>query len=203
MDEAQIQRYAQAAPGFLDHGEGMVLHRAALGAPPGPLLEIGSYCGRSAVYLGAAAGRRGGILYSLDHHRGSEEHQPGESYHDPSLLDGAGRVDTLPALRCTLAASGLEDQVVIVVGRSETVAASWATPLALLFIDGGHSERQTWADYELWAPKLLPGGLLAIHDVYPDLGDGNGRAPLHAFQHAIAAGWVEFEAAGSLRILKR
>lgn len=205
MREARLRELAAVTAGFLEHEEGMALHHAALAAAAaGPLLEIGSYCGRSALYLGSAAQRRGTLLFSVDHHRGSEEHQPGQAYHDPGLVDSAtGRLDTLPAFRATIARAGLERSVVAVVGESGLIAALWTIRLGLLLIDGGHSEAATWGDYRGWSPRLAPGGLLAIHDVYPDLGDGNGRAPLRVYQEALASGWEEVTASGSLRILRR
>ena len=140
---------ARTARGFMPDAEGLVLHRAALAvAARGPMLEVGGYCGKSAVYLGSAAREAGGLLFSVDHHRGSEENQPGELYCDPEVVDpGSGRVDTLPHFRRTLEAAGLDDWVVAVVGSSAAVARHWRTPLALLFIDGGHSEEAAQADY--------------------------------------------------------
>ena len=202
MDQILLER-ARAAPGFLPEAEGLALHDAALAAPVGPLFEIGSYCGKSAVYLGAAARRRGGVLFSLDHHRGSEEHQPGQAYHDPAHLDPlTGLVDTLPCFRRTIAQAGLEDAVVAIVGGSEPVAAAWATPLALLFIDGGHSQAAADADLASWARHLLPGGVLAIHDVFPDPADG-GRPPFVIYRRALGQGYAEVAATGSLRVLRR
>ena len=133
----------------------------------GPVLEIGSYCGKSTIYLAAAA-IDGELVVTVDHHRGSEEHQPGWEYHDPRLVDPrTGRLDTLPTLRATLAAAGLEDHVVVVVGRSADVARLWRTPLGMVFIDGGHTEQAAMMDYQGWAPWVAPGGVLAIHDVFP------------------------------------
>src|ERR1700747_1130953 len=112
-------------------------------AAAGPVLEVGSYCGKSAIYLaaGVRAARRFGIrqqVVTVDHHRGSEEHQPGWEYHDPTMIDpAAGRIDTLPRLRATLAAAGIEDDVIAIVGKSADVARLWRTPLGMLFIDGG------------------------------------------------------------------
>jgi predicted O-methyltransferase YrrM len=194
---------ARAAPGFLPEDEGRALHAAALEAPHGPWVEIGSYCGKSACYLGEAARRRGTVLFSVDHHRGSEENQPGEQYHDPSLVDGSGRVDTLPGLWWTLAAAGLEGTVIPVVGPSQAVAAHWGTPLGLLFIDGGHSAPAAHGDYEAWLPHLAPQGLLLIHDVFPDPADG-GRPPFEVFCRALAErAAIEVSAQGSLRVLRR
>ena len=137
--------------------EGLALYRAAAGVG-GPLLEVGTYCGKSAVYLGAAAAEAGTVLFSVDHHRGSEENQEGWEHHDPALVDAAtGRMDTLPRARRTIEQAGLEDHVVLVVGPSNAVAAHWSTPLAFLFIDGGHGADVAWADYRGWAPKVAPG----------------------------------------------
>ncbi len=142
------------------------------------------------------------LLFSLDHHRGSEEHQPGQEYHDPALLDDQGRVDTLPRFRQTVAEAGLEDWVVAVIGRSAAVAETWRTPVGLVFIDGGHSQQAADADYAGWSPHVAPGGLLAIHDVFPNPADG-GRPPFVIYERALAEGWREVGATGSLRVLRR
>ena len=134
--------HALAARGFMPEDEGAFLHRLARERlPHGPVLEVGSYCGKSAIYLGAAAREVGGTVFTVDHHRGSEENQTGWEHHDSSLVDAeSGLMDTLPTFRRTIERAGLEDQVVAVVGRSRTVSAHWRTPLSLLFIDGGHAE---------------------------------------------------------------
>src|SRR5262245_6865120 len=185
--------------------EGLALYAAALdAAASGPLVEIGTYCGKSTLYLAAAAREHGRVVVTVDHHRGSEEHQPGWEYHDPGLVDpAAGRIDTLPSLRRTLHAAGVEQTVVAVVGASATVAALWSTPVALVFIDGGHTEAAAHADYEGWAPHVMPGGLLVIHDVFPDPADG-GQAPYHIYREAIhSGGFREESVTGSLRVLRR
>ncbi|WP_197016175.1 class I SAM-dependent methyltransferase [Actinomadura viridis] len=206
---ADLQRAARAAKGFMPEAEGRVLYETALeyGArlgASGPLLEIGSYCGKSAIYLGAAARATGAKVVTVDHHHGSEENQAGWEYHDPSLVDPlTGRMDTLPTFRRTLGAAGLEDHVVAIVGTSRTVAAFWRTPLALLFIDGGHAEDLAQADYEDWAPWVADGGALVIHDVFPDPADG-GQAPYHVYLRALRSGaFAERRVEGSLRVLER
>jgi predicted O-methyltransferase YrrM len=202
---AELMRAAQAAPGFMPAAEGRALFDAAAGySRRGPVLEIGSYCGKSTIYLAAAASAAGQLVVTVDHHRGSEEHQPGWEYHDPRLVDaGTSRLDTLPRLRATLAAAGLEDHVVVVVGRSADVAGFWRTPLGMVFIDGGHTERAAVADYEGWAPWVTPGGVLAIHDVFPDPAAG-GRAPYLIYQRALKSGaFTEVGVEGSLRLLER
>jgi predicted O-methyltransferase YrrM len=191
--------------GFMPDDEGALLHRLALERlPHGPVLEVGSYCGKSAVLLGAAAQQAGGTVFTVDHHRGSEENQPGWEYHDPELVDPeAGLVDTLPFLRRTLRRAGLEDVVVPVVGRSTTVAAHWRTPLSLLFVDGGHTDEHVGNDYTGWGRWVQAGGLLVLHDVFPDPADG-GQAPYRVHRRAVTGGsFTEREALGSMRVLVR
>lgn len=197
---------AEAAPGFMPPDEGLALYEAAVAAagPSRTLLEIGSYCGKSTLYLAAAVRAAGGVVVAVDHHRGSEEHQPGWDYHDPGLVDPVtGRLDTLSRFRRTLFEAGVEESVVAVVATSAAAAALWTTPLALLFIDGGHTEEAAQQDYHGWAPHVVPGGLLVIHDVFPDPADG-GRAPFHIYREAIDQGsFTELSATGSLRVLQR
>ena len=200
-----LLQHALDAKGFMPHDEGLLLHRVARERlPHGPVLEVGTYCGKSALYLGAAAREVGGTVFTVDHHRGSEENQAGWEHHDPTLVDAeSGLMDTLPVFRRTLARAGLEEQVVAVVGRSTTVSAHWRTPLAMLFIDGGHAEEHAHNDYTGWAPWLMSDGLLVIHDVFPDPADG-GRPPYDVFLRALAGGsFAEAEALGSMRVLRR
>lgn len=198
--------HARAAIGFMPDDEGIALYESGVEAGAiGPLLEIGSYCGKSAVYLGAAAAERGTVLFSVDHHRGSEENQRGWEHHDAALEDveRPDRLETLPEFRRTIDRAGLEGTVVAVVGDSPTVARHWGTPLGLLFIDGGHGSVPAHADYEGWAPHVALGGLLTIHDVFPDPADG-GRPPFEVYQRALASGaFEEVRARGSLRVLRR
>jgi len=197
--------FADAIRGFMPPDEGRALHNhASTVAVEGPFLEVGSYCGKSTVYLGAAACQRGRLLFAVDHHRGSEENQPGWEWHEPDLVDPAsGLIDTLPKFRRTIRDSGLDGTVVAVVGDSPSVAAVWGTPLALLFIDGGHGVEPAHADYQGWVPHLAEGGTLLIHDVFPDPADG-GRPPFEIYQRAVASGaFEELDAVGSLRALRR
>jgi predicted O-methyltransferase YrrM len=204
-DRSYVLGLAQAARGFMPDDEGLALHRLARARlRHGPVLEVGSYCGKSALYLGAAAREVGGVVFTVDHHRGSEENQVGWEHHDADLVDThTGRLDTLPFFRRTIEGAGLEDVVVAVVGDSPTVAAYWRTPLSLLFIDGGHGDGPAHADYAGWAPWVMVGGLLAIHDVFPDPADG-GRPPYDVYLRALASdAFEEVEAVGSLRVLRR
>jgi len=177
---------------------------ASVGLGGSPLLEIGSYCGKSSVYLGAAARERSTVLFALDHHRGSEENQPGWEWHEPDLVDvESGTIDTLPLFRRTLRKAGLEEVVIALVGESVTVGKHWRTPLALLFIDGGHGSEPAHRDFDTWTPWVEPGGLLAIHDVFPDPADG-GRPPFEIYCRALESGsFTDERAVGSLRVLRR
>ena len=189
-----------AVKGFLDPAEGARLFELAESAAAlGPCLEIGSYCGKSTVYLGSACQTQDQLLYAVDHHRGSEEHQLGEEYHDGSLYDAdVSLMDTFPEFRRNVDRAGLGDTVVPIVASTAMAARHWRTPLALVFIDGGHSEAAALNDYRSWAPHLLPGGILAIHDLFPDPADG-GQAPWHIYQLALASGL--FEALPTVRTL--
>ncbi|MGW6776115.1 class I SAM-dependent methyltransferase [Streptomyces sp. NPDC055037] len=209
MPPAPAQRILaafEAAKGFMPVHEGLALYAAATeaGALGLPLLEIGSYCGRSTLLLAAAAREAGTVAVTVDHHRGSEEQQAGWEYHDPSVVDpDTGLMDTLPTFRRTLRAAGLEDAVIAVVGRSPQVAKVWGGPLGLVFIDGGHTDEHANGDYEGWAPRLAEGGLLVIHDVFPDPAAG-GQAPYRVYLRALASGaFTEVSVTDSLRVLRR
>ena len=207
MDD-DLRAAAEAARGFMPPDEGAALHEAALvaGRGPaagGPFFEIGAYCGKSGVYLAGAAQTTGTVLFSLDHHRGSEENQAGWEHHEADLVDAEiGLMDTLPVFRRTLYDAGVEAFVVAVVGESATVGRFWTTPLTFLFIDGGHGSEPAHRDYELWTPHVAPGGTLAIHDVFPDPAAG-GRPPYEIYLRALDDGFVEASATGSLRVLTR
>jgi len=202
-----LRASAVAARGFMPTDEGDALwdaaQEAAEAVPGLAFLEVGSYCGKSSIWLGGAARDRGTVLYALDHHRGSEENQAGWDHHEADLVDEEiGRMDTLPVFRRTVFHAGLEGSVVALVGDSPTVASHWATPLALLFIDGGHGHDPAHRDYELWTPHVAPGGTLCIHDVFPDPADG-GRPPHEIYLRALDDGFCERRAVGSLRVLTR
>jgi MMP 1-O-methyltransferase len=191
--------------GFMDPEEGRELYRLALEAcRMGPCLEIGSYCGKSAVYLGSGCRENGATLFTIDHHRGSEEQQPGEAYFDAALLDfKTFTLDTFPLLRQTLALAGLEETVVPIVSRSDIVARNWATPLSLVFIDGGHAYETARMDYACWAGHILPGGYLLIHDIFENPEEG-GSAPCEVYRLAVASGrFEELPRIRTLGVLKK
>jgi len=196
---ADIAEAVAATTGFMPVGEGEALHDTALTARAGTWLEIGTYCGKSTLLLGAAARAVGAKLVTVDHHHGSEENQPGWEWHDTSLVDPrTGRLDTLPHFRPVL--DSLADVASAVVGTTEVVATWWNSPLELLFLDGNHTEQTAQHDYRAFAQHLLPDALLLVHDVFPDPADG-GQAPWHVVQAAVADGFTEIAQHGSLRVL--
>ena len=201
-----LRNAARRALGFMPDNEGFALYEAALEAASlGPVVEIGSYCGKSTLYLAAAVREAGtgSVVFSIDHHRGSEEHQPGEEFHDHRLVDAEGRVDTLTAFRATIEQAGVSDVVIGVIGSSAVVASHWSTPVGMVFIDGGHSAEAARTDLDAWSPLVRTGGCLAIHDVFPDPADG-GRPPFEIYREALASGaFEERSATDSLRVLKK
>jgi len=204
LDE-KIVKLTANVKGFLDKEEGRRLYEIAIAASRmGPCLEIGSYCGKSAVYLGSACRENNGILFSIDHHRGSEEQQPGEVYFDPELIDPQLLcIDTFAAFRQTIAMAGLEGTVVPIVCRSEIASRLWVTPLSLVFIDGGHSHEAVRNDYDGWAGHIMPGGYLLIHDIFKDPAKG-GQAPYMIYKRAVASGlYRELPMTKTLGVLQR
>ncbi len=204
----ELLALADSVKGFMPRNEGLALFAHALAhggdVPGGTWLEVGAWCGKSAVYLGAAGEATSSVLFSLDHHHGSEENQAGWEHFDPDLVDPVdGRLNTLPTWQRTIADAALEETVLGLIGPSTVVAHHFAQPLDLLFIDGGHGAEVAWADYEAWTPKVVDGGLMMIHDVFADPADG-GRPPYEIYLAALdRGGFVDVAQEGSLRVLRR
>ncbi|MBD0323174.1 MAG: class I SAM-dependent methyltransferase [Aldersonia sp.] len=201
----QLFALAESTRGFMPPDEGRALYDAARQyLSGGPAVEIGTYCGKSTLLLGAAAEEQGSVVYTIDHHHGSEEHQPGWEYHDSELVDPAtGRFDTLGTFRRAIVQAELDDHVVAMVGTSPTIASIWRAPLDLLFIDGGHTDAAAQADFDGWAKWVRPGGGLVIHDVFPNPDEG-GQAPYRIYRRALDSGrFTEISVTGSLRLLER
>ncbi|PIE39557.1 MAG: hypothetical protein CSA53_00890 [Gammaproteobacteria bacterium] len=190
--------------GFLHRREALALYDYAHSASAlGAVLEIGSYCGKSTIYLGLACQKAGRSLFALDHHRGSEEHQPGQWFHDPALADGAGGMDTFGEFRRNIDRAGLSDTVIPIVASSKNASRDWATPLGMVFIDGGHSLDAALTDYRCWASHVLRGGILAIHDIFPDPTEG-GQAPIAVLKLALASGlFTQIDQIETLAVLRR
>lgn len=197
--------FASTIKGFMPDHEARRLYEISLeAAEKGPELEIGSYCGKSAYFIGTACREKGSVLFSVDHHRGSEEQQPQEEFFDPDLLDTEkDRIDTFPFFRRTLERAGLEDTVIPVVADSNTAGRMWATPLSMVFIDGGHSFEAASADYRIWQQYIMKGGLLVIHDIFYNPEEG-GQAPRQVYETALASNLYDpLDMTGSLGVLRR
>lgn len=200
-----IAALAEKVKGFLAADEGRALYDIALKAAVlGPCLEIGSFCGKSAVYIGSACRERGVTLFTIDHHRGSEEQQPGQLYFDPDIYDEkSGEINSLPLLRHTLKTAGLEDTVIPMITGSRVAVRNWATPLGMVFIDGGHSYESALSDYQNWSPHLVNGGFLVFHDIYIDPAKG-GQAPRQVYTKALSSGdFDELPIVNTLGILRK
>jgi len=210
----ELLALARTVKGFMPEDEGRALFEAALCTCLDPrsgevvtkatVVEVGAWCGKSTVYLGAACEAGGAVLFSIDHHHGSEENQEGWDHHDRQVVDPeTGRIDTLPFWRRTIVRAGLGATVVGMVGDSPTIASRWTTPVDFCFIDGGHGSEPAWADFNGWSPKVKEGGILAIHDVFPDPADG-GRPPYELWCAAVESRqFSEAGEQGSLRLLRR
>ncbi len=197
--------FSSTIKGFMADSEAIRLYNVALEASKiGPCLEIGSYCGKSAYFIGTACKVNKSILYSIDHHKGSEEQQPGEEYFDPELYDTElKRINTFKFFLNTLERARLMENVVPIIALSEVAGRMWSTPLAMLFIDGGHSFESAMRDYSIWSKHIIRGGFLVIHDIFMDPSQG-GQAPRQVYEKAIESGcYKPLEMTGTLGVLCR
>ena len=201
----KLPSHLNSVKGFLDHNEGICLYNHALSSSKkGPILEIGSYCGKSTIYLATAAKEYNCSVYSIDHHTGSEENQVGWEYHDIELFDEeTGKINSFPEFMRNLRKANLLDTVIPIVSDSLLVSRNWKIPLSMVFIDGSHTMEAAFNDFNNWKDKIIKGGILAIHDVFPNPDDG-GRPPFEIYRKALSENnFKEVEAVKSLRILEK
>ena len=201
----KLPSHFNSVKGFIDHNEGICLYNYALNSSKkGPILEIGSYCGKSTIYIATAAKKYSGCVYSVDHHTGSEENQVGWEYHDIELFDEeTGRINSFPEFMRNLRKANLLDTVIPIVSDSSLVSRYWKIPLSMVFIDGGHTMEAAFNDFNNWKDKIIKGGILAIHDVFPNPDDG-GRPPYEIYRKALSEeNFKEVEAVNSLRVLEK
>ena len=201
----KLPSHFNSVKGFIDHNEGICLYNYALNSSKkGPILEIGSYCGKSTISIATAAKKYSGCVYSVDHHTGSEENQVGWEYHDIELFDEeTGRINSFPEFMRNLRKANLLDTVVPIVSDSSLVSRYWKIPLSMVFIDGGHTMEAAFNDFNNWKDKIIKGGILAIHDVFPNPDDG-GRPPYEIYRKALSEeNFKEVEAVKSLRVLEK
>ena len=180
--------------GFMPNHEGEALMSwAKTYSKIGPLLEIGSFCGKSSIYLGLAAKEKNQVVFTIDHHKGSEEHQLNEEYFDPEIYDESlNSVNTFPLFLKNIRIFDLEDSVIPIVGSSASVAKGWNKNLGMVFIDGSHSLESATLDYESWGSHIKNGGALVIHDIFEDSNLG-GQAPYEIYKRALNDGYKLYE----------
>lgn len=201
-----VKKLALEVKGFLSEKEGMKLFQLAVeSSRTAPCLEIGSYCGKSSIFLAEGCRVSGQHpLICVDHHQGSEEHQPGEDFFDAGTFDQELQiVNTLPLFMKNIRKAGLMEWVIPIISESTRLSRYFPdNTLSLVFIDGGHSEKDVFGDFNGWSPKIKPGGYLCLHDVFPDPTRG-GQAPYHVFEYAKKSGdWDCPELVERLGILK-
>ena len=103
-----------------------------------PVLEIGSFCGKSAHLMAYALQGNNQKVFTIDHHLGSEEHQADQEYFDPEIYDENLKVvNTLPIFLKNLESQNLSSEIITLIGKSKEIAKTWNRKLGLLFIDGG------------------------------------------------------------------
>ena len=168
----------------------------------GPLLEIGTYCGKSSMFLSEGAQANNQYVYTIDHHMGSEEHQVNEEYFDIEIFDELSkRINSFPLFLENINNFGIKN-IVPIVNESSLVAESWNSPLAMVFIDGGHSLETAMNDFISWHEKIISGGALVIHDIFENPEDG-GQAPYEVYMHALKNGFNDFDRVDTIICLKK
>lgn len=180
--------------GFMPNHEGEALMSwAKTFSKIGPLLEVGTFCGKSSIYLGLAAKEKNQVVFTIDHHKGSEEHQLNEEYFDPEIYDESlNSVNTFPLFLKNIRIFDLEDSVIPIVSSSARVAKGWNKNLGMVFIDGSHSLESATLDYESWGSHIKNGGALVIHDIFEDPNLG-GQAPYEIYKRALNDGYKLYD----------
>lgn len=189
MNRAEI---AEQTYGWLHPAEGPFLRELALSCD-GPFLEVGSYCGKSTVWIGDAAETKGTVLFAVDHHQGSPEMAAGQDCHNPDVIDADGSHDTLASFRRTLRQAGLQDTVVPITGSTAVLAPHWSIEVGFVFIDAAHDYEGCKLDAKTWGPWVKPGGLMAFHDTtIADIA-----------RVVDEQGWEEVEGCETVRVLRK
>ena len=187
--------------GFMPKHEGIALTKwSEKFSSIGPIMEIGSYCGKSAIYLSKGAILNDQLVYTIDHHFGSEEHQIKEEYFDSEIFDYKNhRVNTLPLLIKNINKIQVKN-IVPIVSNSVDIASKWDAKLGMVFIDGGHSFKAANNDYVSWSTKIKKNGALVIHDIFENPDEG-GQAPFEIFQKALKNNFEVYERVDTLACL--
>lgn len=114
------------------------------------LIEVGSYKGRSALYMGEQIRNSGKdlLFYCVDHFCGSEEHADKDFYQ--TFLENIAPLSRY-----------------IRPIKQDSVSASKRFKdgdVFFVFIDASHDYESVKADIQAWLPKIRNGGIIAGHD---------------------------------------
>ena len=112
-------------------------------------LEVGSYVGASACFIGSAIKRRRGKLHCVDTWTNTAMDE-GERDTWAEFVENTAR---------------LRNVIIPHRGLSLEVAEDLSVVLDFLFIDADHSDEAVDADARAWLPKVRPGGIVAVHDI--------------------------------------
>ena len=188
--------------GFMPQHEGEALAKwAEKFSTMGAALEIGTFGGKSSLYIAAGSSINEQLVFTIDHHRGSEEHQTGEEYFDPDIYDAVlSRVNTVPLMQSNLSKFEESKYIVPMIANANALAAVWTVELGLLFIDGSHTEVSAQNDYANWHTKIITGGALVIHDIFENPEEG-GQAPFLIYQKALKDGFNLYERVDTIACL--
>jgi len=146
--------------GLITEREGETLYNLAKNGPgKGAIVEIGSFKGKSTIYLASgskAAGRE--KVYAIDTHMAwKEKGKTRAGIYVPKK--GAFKF-----FLSNLRKARVEDWVVPVKEYSHKANEKWSKPIRLLFIDGSHKYLHVKLDFLLWEPFIAKGGIIALHD---------------------------------------
>ena len=143
-----IHEVANAADGWLSAAEGTLLYGLARGCRAGCIVEIGSWQGKSTTFLGAGSLAGGRMpVYAIDPH-----------------LEPPGPELRSLAFHRQMERAQLTCIVRPIVASSAAAAGLFKEPIELLFIDGAHDPDSVRQDWDLWTPRVIPGGYVAMHD---------------------------------------
>ena len=150
-----IETQVDGVDGWVNHPEGRLLyHLARKCTGRGAIVEIGSWKGRSTIWLGhGSRAGRGLKIHAVDPHAGVIER--GQT---------AGNGSTFDEFQRNLRMAGVEEVVVPHVDYSDAVARSFSEPVELIFIDGLHDYDAVTTDFAAWYPKVIEGGVMAFHE---------------------------------------
>jgi hypothetical protein len=147
----RTEKFVNKIPGWLETNEGRFLEKISriTKSLKGDIVEIGSFCGKSTIYLAQS----GSNVYAIDPHKGNigEEKNYASTYKEfIRNLKSANVIDTVTPLVTT----------------SLHASKNWRKPIRILFIDGLHDEKNATQDFNVWTPYLINDGIVAIHDSF-------------------------------------